>query len=160
MEKLMNENNRFAGGCRCGDVRYKLLNPPLFVHACHCTDCQKKSGSAFGITTIILECDIELVQGKLSTKQIAAHLMAFICEFCKQVIYKTATNHPETALLNSQTLDDLRDLEIHAHIWTVDKHTWLELPAHVLKFENSYNRNETWPQESLNRLNTALEKET
>src|SRR5260370_24713374 len=35
------------GGCACGAVRYRLTAPPLIVHACHCRDCQKQSGSAF-----------------------------------------------------------------------------------------------------------------
>jgi len=35
------------GGCACGAVRYRLTAPPLIVHACHCRDCQKLTGSAF-----------------------------------------------------------------------------------------------------------------
>jgi len=35
------------GGCACGAVRYRLTAAPLIVHACHCRDCQKQTGSAF-----------------------------------------------------------------------------------------------------------------
>jgi hypothetical protein len=35
------------GGCACGAVRYRLTAAPLIVHACHCRDCQKTTGSAF-----------------------------------------------------------------------------------------------------------------
>jgi hypothetical protein len=35
------------GGCACGAVRYRLTAPPLIVHAYHCRDCQKMTGSAF-----------------------------------------------------------------------------------------------------------------
>src|SRR6266851_2453742 len=38
-----------AGGCACGAIRYKLGAPPLIVHACHCHDCQRITGSAFVI---------------------------------------------------------------------------------------------------------------
>lgn len=159
MEKHSDKNAYLTGGCQCGEVRYRLLNPPLFVHACHCIDCQKKRGSAFGITTIVLECDIERVQGTFTSKQIAAHRTAFVCASCQDVIYRTATNHPATALLRSGTCDDPRVLEIHAHIWTLDKHPWLELPDSVPQFDKGYDRNETWPQESLARLRAELEKE-
>ncbi len=37
------------GGCSCGAIRYKLTNTPLIVHACHCRDCQRVTGSAFVI---------------------------------------------------------------------------------------------------------------
>ena len=42
------------GGCACGAVRYKLTNTPLIVHACHCRDCQRLSGTAFA-TNIWIE---------------------------------------------------------------------------------------------------------
>src|SRR5438034_4243257 len=37
------------GGCSCAAVRYKLTASPLVVHACHCRDCQRVTGSAFVI---------------------------------------------------------------------------------------------------------------
>ena len=35
------------GGCLCGDIRYKTIGEPLRVTICHCTFCQKFTGSAF-----------------------------------------------------------------------------------------------------------------
>jgi hypothetical protein len=35
------------GGCLCGRVRYSAEAEPTFAGVCHCTDCQKFSGSAF-----------------------------------------------------------------------------------------------------------------
>lgn len=34
------------GGCSCGAIRYRMLDRPLIVHACHCTDCQRLTGCA------------------------------------------------------------------------------------------------------------------
>ena len=152
----MNRNCRFSGGCNCGAIGFVLRNPPLFVHACHCCDCQKASGSAFRITTIVLENDITFVQGNVASRKKSEQRTEFVCKSCEGLIYLTATNHPATALLNSKTLDELRVLEIGAHIWTLDKHAWLELPADVPQFEKGYDRNEVWPQESLERLHRAV----
>ena len=58
-----------------------------------------------------------------------------------------------------ETLDDMRVLEINAHIWTKEKHAWLELPAHIPQFEEGYDRNKVWPQESLDRLAMNCEKQ-
>ncbi len=151
----MNKTSPFTGGCGCGEVRYHLRNSPLFVHACHCTDCQKGTGSAFGITTIILEADVHLEKGELATTLVGRRT-AYLCESCEDIIYRTATNHPATALLRSRSLDDMRVLEIGAHIWTQDKHAWLELPAEVPQFDEGYVRDETWPRESMERLQVAL----
>jgi len=35
------------GGCLCGKVRYSADTEPVFIGVCHCTDCQRFTGSAF-----------------------------------------------------------------------------------------------------------------
>ena len=44
------------GGCQCGKVRYRLSREPQTLYACHCSDCQKQSGRAFG-TRIMHDSD-------------------------------------------------------------------------------------------------------
>ena len=47
------------GGCNCGSVRYELLGEPLFTHICHCRECQRSSGGAFNVSTVILVADLK-----------------------------------------------------------------------------------------------------
>ncbi len=35
-----------TGGCLCGGVRFELDEPPVFASYCHCTRCQRRSGTA------------------------------------------------------------------------------------------------------------------
>jgi hypothetical protein len=35
-----------TGGCLCGGVRYELTSPPLGAGYCHCTRCQRRTGTA------------------------------------------------------------------------------------------------------------------
>lgn len=41
------------GGCACGHIRYRLEVRPLVVHCCHCTSCQRETGTAFAINAVI-----------------------------------------------------------------------------------------------------------
>lgn len=41
------------GGCACGYVRYRLEARPLIIHCCHCTSCQRETGTAFALNAII-----------------------------------------------------------------------------------------------------------
>jgi len=41
-----------TGGCQCGAVRYAVAAEPLRLYVCHCRECQKQSGSAFGMSLI------------------------------------------------------------------------------------------------------------
>ena len=43
------------GGCTCGAVRYRLNARPMFVHCCHCTWCQRETGSAFALNALMTE---------------------------------------------------------------------------------------------------------
>jgi len=52
-----------SGSCFCGAVRYRLETPPMFVHCCHCTDCQKQTGSAFAINALIEADRVILLSG-------------------------------------------------------------------------------------------------
>ncbi|KAI9172126.1 glutathione-dependent formaldehyde-activating [Paramyrothecium foliicola] len=54
MSHYAQKDNLFPmqGGCPCGHVRYQLALPPLLVHCCHCTACQRQTGSAFAQNAI------------------------------------------------------------------------------------------------------------
>jgi hypothetical protein len=41
------------GRCTCGAITYRLTNTPLFTHCCHCTWCQRETGSAFALNAMI-----------------------------------------------------------------------------------------------------------
>jgi hypothetical protein len=51
------------GGCTCGEVRYRVTSDPLFVHCCHCLNCQRQTGSAFVINVPIETDRVELLAG-------------------------------------------------------------------------------------------------
>jgi hypothetical protein len=42
-----------TGGCICGSVRYAITAASLSVYACHCTDCQRITSSAFSIGVVV-----------------------------------------------------------------------------------------------------------
>jgi hypothetical protein len=43
----------YKGGCTCGSVRFELESDPLWVLACHCDSCKKRTGSAYGISVMV-----------------------------------------------------------------------------------------------------------
>jgi hypothetical protein len=51
------------GGCLCGAVRYRVRGEPARGSACHCTFCQKRSGSAFGIGVYFNDDAVESLTG-------------------------------------------------------------------------------------------------
>ena len=52
------------GGCACGALRYRLSSDPMFVHCCHCRDCQRQTGTAFVLNALIETNRIEMLSGE------------------------------------------------------------------------------------------------
>jgi hypothetical protein len=52
------------GGCTCRAMRYRLKARPMFVHCCHCTWCQRETGSAFAVNALIEASNVEILQGE------------------------------------------------------------------------------------------------
>lgn len=52
------------GGCRCGQVRFRASEAPLFTSACHCRGCQRMTGSAFSVSAGYPADRFELVAGE------------------------------------------------------------------------------------------------
>jgi len=52
---VSNENSStpvHEGGCLCGDVRFRIAGTPVSTTICHCTNCQRNTGSAFSVNVI------------------------------------------------------------------------------------------------------------
>ena len=42
-----------TGGCQCGAIRYEIREAPHLVYTCHCTECQRLTGSAFSMALAV-----------------------------------------------------------------------------------------------------------
>ena len=58
-------NAEREGGCTCGAVRYRLASDPMFIHCCHCLNCQRQTGSAFVLNALIEADRVTLLSGNL-----------------------------------------------------------------------------------------------
>jgi len=117
--------SKLTGGCQCGAIRYEVAGTPKRLVACHCTACQRQSGSAFGMTMVVDEEDFRLTKGELKTyasKSDAgrAKLGAF-CPECGTRIYHKSAWRKDTVSVKPGTLDDTRWLKPEMHLWTGSK---------------------------------------
>jgi Glutathione-dependent formaldehyde-activating enzyme len=53
-----------TGGCPCETVRFECTAMPLLVYACHCTECQRWSGSAFSISMPVAAKSFRVTRGE------------------------------------------------------------------------------------------------
>jgi hypothetical protein len=57
-------NLPMEGACRCGRVRIRISAPPMLTMACHCTGCQRMSGSAYSLSAAIPTAGFAVTEGE------------------------------------------------------------------------------------------------
>ena len=147
----------YDGRCSCGAVRYRLSSTPLFVHACHCTECQRLSGGAFAVNAMIETDRVELLSVTAPEPAPVAGTRGkpqqiLRCPTCKVALW---SHYPgggaKIAFVRVGTLDDPARLPPDIHIYTSTKLPWLELPAGVPAVAEYYSAKDHWPPTSLAR---------
>ena len=148
------------GGCSCGAIRYKLTATPLIVHACHCRDCQRLTGSAF-VTNIWIETQsVESTGPEPKSFRLAGgsgqHHDVFFCADCGTYLWSRYHGAPgDFRFVRAGTLDTPEAVRPDVHIFTRSKVPWLELPKDVPAFREFYKLSDVWSDESLARLGPA-----
>jgi hypothetical protein len=128
----------YTGGCQCGSVRYVLTAEPIRVGACHCRECQRQSGSAFGMFMPVKK-DSLTVTGP--TKQVTRkadsgnEVSGVFCPECGVRIYHVLKSTPDVVSLKPGTLDDTRWLRPELFIWMKSAQGWLPAPDGVKALE-------------------------
>jgi hypothetical protein len=151
-----------AGGCACGQVRYRLTSPPMFNHCCHCLDCQRQTGSAFVLNALIESDRIELLQGApepttVPTDSGRPHDI-WRCPNCLTALWSDYGRRPNLRFVRIGTLDEPAALKPDVHIFTRTKQPWVGLPADTPAFEVYYDTKALWPPEALKRREAAIRK--
>jgi hypothetical protein len=127
------------GGCACGAVRYQLGSPPMFVHCCHCRDCQRHTGSAFVLNALIEADRVTLLAG--NPEPVAAPTPSgkpqeiYRCPSCRVALWSTYGGVQKLRFVRVGTLDDSAALKPDVHIYVRSKLPWITLPEGVPAFE-------------------------
>jgi hypothetical protein len=126
------------GGCLCGEIRYALTEDPLTLYACHCTDCQRHTGTAFQLSMVVRRASLEVLRGQPSRfsveKPDGGQRRGVFCARCASRLWGEPAALPNVASLRAGTLDDTSWFEPVGHIWTRSAQRWVEIPGSTLNF--------------------------
>jgi hypothetical protein len=117
------------GGCLCGAVRYVLKGEPQGNAICHCTHCQKQSGSLFSFNLFYREEDVEehgATQVFEDSGDSGQPVQRHFCARCGSPVYTKAAAYPGLVLIKCGTLDDVRRAPSpELEIYTMHEPGWL-----------------------------------
>jgi len=146
----------FEGGCVCGEIRYQMVSRPMFVHCCHCSSCQRESGSAFVINALIEADRVKILQGSpeiIDTPTASGKDQKIArCPECHIAVWSNYSKGGKNInFIRVGTLDDPNQIPPDIHIFTSTKLSWVTLPSATPAAAEFYSAREIWPQESLSR---------
>lgn len=148
------------GRCSCGEVRYRLNAMPMFVHCCHCLNCQRHTGSAFVINLLIEASKVELLSGSPEPVTMAPDGGTpndiFRCPRCRVAIWSVYGGRSPILFVRGGTLEDPSAVTPDVHIYTRSRQPWVRLPEGVPAFEAYYDPKALWPAEARARRRVAL----
>jgi hypothetical protein len=148
------------GRCDCGAIRYRLKARPIVVHCCHCTWCQRESGSAFAVNAVIEASQVELLSAAPVPKTLPSASgegqVFWRCAGCGVTLW---SNYPQSGpkihFVRVGTLDEPARVPPDIHIYTSTKQPWVILPDGVPATAEFYNPAEVWTPEGLARFKAA-----
>jgi len=154
-------SDTLEGRCTCGEVRYRLTAAPMIVHCCHCSWCQRETGSAFVINAVIEHARVELTTGEpeLVTTPSASGKGQEIarCPACRVALwshYPTAGRR--AAFVRVGTLAAPDALPPDVHIFTSTRQRWFDLPDGALAFAAFYDPAQIWSPEQRERWRALM----
>jgi hypothetical protein len=145
------------GGCTCGNVRYRLAGKPMIVHACHCSWCQRETGTAHALNALYeadrvehLKAEPEFIQTPTASgrgQRVAR------CPNCKVAIW---SNYPQAGpavrFVRVGTMDSPGEYPPDIHIFTSSKLPWVTFPDRARVVAEFYNLDEVWSDDAKERL--------
>lgn len=125
--------------CTCGQLSVTVEGDPELVVLCNCMECQRRTGSVFGIGAYFKH---ERVTGISGEQKIFARasdsgrpVEGYFCPVCGTTVYWQIQIWPDRYGIAAGCFGDPSFPRPQLSAWSVTKHDWVELPSNCREFE-------------------------
>jgi hypothetical protein len=138
-----------TGGCVCGACRFRAMGAPLRVTICHCTWCQRRTGTAFGTEVVFNAEQVELAGTELAryrhvSDESGRWLDIAFCRRCGGNLGFTLEAVPGLRTLPAGSFDDpawIRPQSLpFRHVYLRSRREWSELSPLVETYEQHFRK--------------------
>jgi hypothetical protein len=97
-----------TGGCLCGGVRYEIAEPLMSASYCHCTRCQRRTGTAASASARIAPGSLRILSGEelLRSYDPEDGFSKVFCSACGSGLWSQDPQNPEVIGVRLGTFDD------------------------------------------------------
>jgi hypothetical protein len=99
--------NALTGGCACGAVRFEVSAPLVSAHYCHCTRCQRRSGTAASANARVEPGSFRILSGEPSLRawKPAGGFEKWFCGDCGSALFSRHAHDPDLLSVRLGALD-------------------------------------------------------
>lgn len=121
---------RSSGRCHCGAATFVFDAAPVATFYCHCTDCQRTTGSPFSVELMVADRGFEIA-GELATYTVtgdsggAVHRRS--CARCGSGLFLACDSDPGFVFIKAGALDDQSVVRPEMHIFVSAKQPWMTI---------------------------------
>ncbi len=125
---------KLDGSCLCGKVTYSCAAEPVATAVCHCTDCQKQTGTTFSIIVAVPREALQIEGDSLGSfttvgTDTGQEVSRQFCRECGSPIVSLSDAMPAAAFIKAGTLKDTSWLEPQMHVWSESAQPWFPLDS-------------------------------
>ncbi len=91
----MAPSDQHTGGCLCGAIRYRMTGDAVHTNICHCTQCQRQTGSLIGAFATFPVDHFELLRGEPASYRASDFATRQFCAGCGSTLFWRADGAPE-----------------------------------------------------------------
>ncbi len=128
--------------CCCGALKAEVEGDPTAVVACHCEQCQRRSGAAFGIGAYYPKAQVRTEgTSKVFTRdgQEGRKLRMHFCPNCGSTVFWELDLRPEHFGIAVGSFYDPGFPAPTVSVWEQSKHSWPSFGANVLRYPQGRN---------------------
>ena len=116
--------------CCCGNTSIEIEGKPLVNSVCHCNDCKKRTGSAFGISVYVKDKQIIKKNGLTTIYKIDTDTKQerHFCSSCGTTLYWKVATFPELIGIAGGCFNNINELEPEYNFRSENVCTWLIMP--------------------------------
>jgi hypothetical protein len=116
--------------CRCGAISLSLRAPSQLVVACHCLDCQRRTGAPFSVGAFYAAEAVTISGTAKQYSRVAdsgAMVDAYFCPTCGSTVYWKAERLPTMIGVAVGAMADPNFPAPARSVFEQSKHAWVEL---------------------------------
>jgi hypothetical protein len=121
---------KLDGSCLCGKITYSCDAEPLANAICHCTECQRQTGTSFSIIVAVPTDALKVEGDSLSSfttvgTDSGSKVSRQFCSECGSPIVSLSEGTPELAFIKAGTLNDTSWFEPQMQVWCDSAQPWV-----------------------------------